>query len=95
MLSYICGMKAFFDITLPTSWASLTDRQLRYAYRQIARGLSLPAITALCLLKWGQLQVKFQHPKGTYHTQVRDKKIFRKVPIALISLRISRPLQNS
>jgi hypothetical protein len=71
MLSYLCGMKAFFDITLPTSWASLTDRQLRYAYRQIARGLSLPAITALCLLKWGQLQVKFQHPKGAYHIRCR------------------------
>lgn len=71
MLSYLCGMKAFFDITLPTSWASLTDRQLRYAYRQIARGLSLPAITALCLLKWGELQVKFQHPKGIYHIRCR------------------------
>lgn len=71
MLSYLCGMKAFFDITLLTSWASLTDRQLRYTYRQIARGLSLPVITALCMLKWGELQVKFQHPKGTFHIRCR------------------------
>ena len=54
MLPHLCGMEAF-SISLPQSWQSLTDRQLRYFFRLVARDLPLPEVLALCAARWANI----------------------------------------
>ena len=51
-----------FNITLPTSWAELTDKQLHMVYSLFARDLSSSEVKTLCLMKWNGLQVLSQMP---------------------------------
>ena len=46
-----------FNITLPTSWAELTDKQLHLVYDLFARDLSAAEAKTLCLMKWNGLKV--------------------------------------
>ena len=46
-----------FNITLPTSWAELTDKQLHLVYDLFARDLSAAEVKTLCLMKWNRLKV--------------------------------------
>ena len=46
-----------FNITLPTSWAELTDKQLHMVYHLFARDLSAAEVKTLCLMKWNGLKV--------------------------------------
>ena len=54
-------MKHILNISLPKSWRELTDTQLRYVFRLFSKDYSLSQIKALCLLKWGGLQVVSRH----------------------------------
>ena len=46
-----------FNITLPTSWADLSDKQLFMVYGLFARDLSAAEVKTLCLMKWNGLKV--------------------------------------
>ena len=50
-------MEAVFNISLPTSWAELTDKQLLLVYELFARDLSAAEVKTLCLMKWNRLKV--------------------------------------
>ena len=50
-------MEAKFNISLPTSWAELTDKQLLLVYDLFARDLSAAEVKTLCLVKWNRLKV--------------------------------------
>ena len=55
-------MEAVFNISLPTSWAELTDKQLQMVYNLFARDLSAAEVKTLCLVKWNSLKVLSQLP---------------------------------
>ena len=55
-------MEAVFNISLPTSWAELTDKQLQMVYNLFARDLSAAEVKTLCLVKWNGLKVLSQLP---------------------------------
>ena len=50
-------MKAVFNISLPTSWDELTDKQLFMVYGLFARDLSSAEVKTLCLMKWNHLKL--------------------------------------
>jgi len=51
-----------FNISLPTSWAELSDKQLLMVYRLFARDLSAAEVKTLCIMKWNRLTVLGQLP---------------------------------
>ena len=55
-------MEAVFNISLPTSWAELTDKQLHMTYNLFAHDLSAAEVKTLCLMKWNGLKVLSQLP---------------------------------
>ncbi len=65
VVSYLCIMKSF-DITLPTSWAELTDEQLLMVYGLFARDLSAAEVKSLCLMKWNHLKVLATLPRHRF-----------------------------
>ena len=44
MLPYFRSMEAFFDLSLPKSWADLSDTQLLFFFRQLATDKPAPPI---------------------------------------------------
>lgn len=60
-LHYICFINfapmQTLNITLPTSWSSLTDHQLHVVYTLFADEYTSAEVKALCLLKWNHLKV--------------------------------------
>lgn len=72
-------MEAVFNITLPTSWAELTDEQLLMAYHLFARDLSAAEVKTLCIMKWNGLQVLSQMPDKRFLIK-REKEV---VPLSI------------
>jgi hypothetical protein len=54
------------NITLPTSWAELTDKQLLMVYGLFARDLSAVEVKTLCLMKWNRLQLLASLPRKRF-----------------------------
>lgn len=50
-------METVYDIPLPTSWAALSDRQLRFVFRLLASDCGADELKLRCLLRWGSLRV--------------------------------------
>lgn len=48
------------NLSVPTSWNELDDKQLRYVYSLIADDLSLDEIKTLALLKWASPKVRVE-----------------------------------
>lgn len=48
------------NLTVPTSWNELDDKQLRYIYSLIAEDLSLDEIKTLAFLKWAKPKVRVE-----------------------------------
>ena len=46
-----------FNISLPTSWDELSNKQLLMVYGLFARDLSAAEVKTLCLMKWNGLKV--------------------------------------
>jgi hypothetical protein len=65
-------MEALFNISLPTSWQSLSDRQLIFFFRQLSRNLPFSQILTLCLLRWGNLRILGKQD-GNYLVKQRAK----------------------
>ena len=57
MLPYIRSMEAFFNLSLPSDWQSLSDSQLQYFFTQLSHDLPMEEILTLCLFKWADLRV--------------------------------------
>ena len=57
MLPYFRSMEAFFNLSLPKDWQSLSDSQFQYFFRQLSRDLPMEEILTLCLSKWADLRV--------------------------------------
>ena len=74
-LPYLCSMKSF-NITLPTSWADLSDKQLHMVYSLFARDLSAAEVKTLCLMKWNGLKVLSQLPDKRF--LIKRGKVFDK-----------------
>lgn len=68
-------MDAVFNISLPTSWATLTDKQLLMVYGLFARDLSASEVKTLCLMKWNKLEVLNEHPKNTFLVKRGKEKV--------------------
>ena len=71
MLPYFRSMEAFFNLTIPTGWLSLSDRQLQYFFRQLSRDLPMEEILTLCLSKWADLRVLCKTHDGSYLVKQR------------------------
>lgn len=79
MLPYFRGMEAF-SISLPKSWSELSDQQLLFLFRQVARDLSMNEVLALCVCKWAEIVVLCHADK--HSCLVKDRKSKRQVVLA-------------
>ena len=75
-------MEAVFNISLPTSWAKLTDKQLLMVFDLFSRDLSSAEVKTLCLMKWNRLRVlatlprhRFLIKRGKEHFVLRVRQI--------------------
>ena len=65
-MTYLCSMEAVFNISLPTSWAELTDKQLLMVFNLFSRDLSSAEVKTLCLMKWNRLRVLATLPRHRF-----------------------------
>ena len=62
---YFCTMETL-NITLPTSWVELSDKQLLIVYSLFARDLSAAEVKTLCLMRWNGLKVLATLPRKRF-----------------------------
>ena len=92
MLPYFRSMEAFFNLSLPTDWQSLSDSQLLYFFTQLSHDLPMEEILTLCLFKWADLRVLCKTHDGSYlvkHRQASKQEAtltIRQVQVATASL---------
>ena len=85
-------MEAFFNLSLPTDWQSLSDSQLQYFFTQLSDDLPMEEILTLCLFKWADLRVLCKTHDGSYLVKLRHKQkqeatlTIRQVQVATASL---------
>lgn len=79
MLPYFRDMEAF-SISLPKSWSELSDLQLLFFFRQVARDLPMNEVLALCVCKWAEIVVLCHADK--HSCLVKDRKSKRQVVLA-------------
>lgn len=101
MLPYFRSMEAFFNLSLPPGWQSLSDRQLLYFFTQLSRDLPMEEILTLCLFKWGDITVLCHLHNGNYLVRQRHKPkheaqlTFRQIHSATASLDFLRHFPTS
>ena len=59
-------MKSVFNISLPTTWAELSDKQLLMVYSLFSRDLSAAEVKTLCIMKWNSLKVLATLPRHRF-----------------------------
>ena len=79
MLPYFRGMEAF-SISQPKSWSELSDQQLFFFFRRVARDLPMNEVLALCVCKWAEIVVLCHADK--HSCLVKDWKSKRQVVLA-------------
>ncbi len=79
MLPYFRSMDAF-SLSLPKSWSELSDQQLLFFFRQVARDLPMNEVLALCICKWTEIVVLCHADK--HSCLVKDWKSKRQVVLA-------------
>ncbi|WP_308589072.1 hypothetical protein [uncultured Prevotella sp.] len=67
-------MEAFFNLSLPKDWQSLSDSQLQYFFTQLSHDLPMEEILTLCLYKWADLRVLCKTHDGSYLVKRRRGK---------------------
>ena len=72
MLPYFRSMEAFFNLSLPTDWQSLSDSQFQYFFTQLSHDLPMEEILTLCLFKWAGLRVLCKTHDGSYLVKHRQ-----------------------
>ena len=73
MLPYFRSMEAFFNLSLPTDWQSLSDSQLQYFFTQLSHNLPMEEILTICLFKWADLRVLCKTHDGSYLVKQRQE----------------------
>ena len=63
------------NITLPTSWGELTDKQLHLVYSLFADDFSFEEIKTICLLKWNGLKILSALPHGRFIIKSGRRKV--------------------
>ena len=79
MFPYFRSMEAF-SLSLPQSWSELSDQQLLFFFRQVARDLPLEEVLTICLCKWAHLSVLCRD--GAHRVLVRQCETKREVWLA-------------
>ena len=69
MLPYFRSMEAFFDLSLPKSWADLSDPQLLFLFRQLATDKPMAEIQTLWLCQWANVLVRCRLYGSVYLVQ--------------------------
>ena len=69
MLLYFRSMEAFFDLSLPKSWADLSDPQHLFFFRQLATDKPMAEIQTLCLCQWANVLVRCRLYGSVYLVQ--------------------------
>ena len=69
MLPYFRSMEAFFDLSLPKSWADLSDPQLLFFFRQLVTDKPMAEIQTLCLCQWANVLVRCRLYGSVYLVQ--------------------------
>ena len=69
MLPYFRSMEAFFNLSLPKSWADLSDPQLLFFFRQLATDKPMAEIQTLCLCQWSNVLVRCRLYGSVYLVQ--------------------------
>ena len=72
MLPYFHSMEAFFNLSLPKDWQSLSDSQLQYFFTQLSHDLPMEEILTLCLFKWADLRVLSKTHDSSYLVKHRQ-----------------------
>lgn len=67
-------MGAVFNISLPTAWAELTEKQLLLVFALFASNRSTEEVKTLCLMKWNNLEVLNEQPKHYFLIRQRNRK---------------------
>lgn len=73
MLSYFRSMEAFFRISLPSDWLSLSDRQLLFFFRLLSHDLQIEEVLTVCLFKWADLRLLCRTANGSYLVKQRHR----------------------
>ena len=68
-------MEAVFDLSLPTSWAELNDKQLLMVYDLFSRDLSAAEVKTLCLCKWNRLKVLVSLPDKCFVIKIKGEQV--------------------
>ena len=61
------------NITLPTSWHELSQKQLRYIYTMIALGLSVDEVKTYCLFHWSKIKILHRYGDNGYMCKLKKK----------------------
>ena len=69
MLPYFHSMEAFFVLSLPKSWADLSDPQLLFFFRQLATDKPKAEIQTLCLCQWSNVLMRCRLHDSVYLVQ--------------------------
>lgn len=59
------------NLTVPTSWAQLTEKQLAFVFTLLAEGYNATDIKIKCLLKWNRISVTH---RSTSHYTLRQRR---------------------
>lgn len=84
-------MKAFFDISLPTDWNQLTDRQLTFLFGQLAMRRPAFDVETRCLIKWANLIIIDQLDDGQFIVRRKRQpfsRIHKQKPVLLTAKQI-------
>ena len=69
MLPYFRSMEAFFDLSLPKSWADLSDPRHLFFFRQLATDKPMAEIQTLCMCQWANVLVRCRLYGSVYLVQ--------------------------
>ena len=73
MLSYFRSMEAFFNISLPKDWLSLSDSQLLFFFRLLSHDLQIEEVLTVCLFKWADLRLLCRTANGSFFVKQRHR----------------------
>ena len=95
MLPYFRSMEAFFNLSLPKSWADLSDPQLLFLFRQLATDKPMAEIQTLWLCQWANVLVRCRPMEADFQGVPFSSFIsHRQHPLRMGFPRQLRPLQS-
>lgn len=69
-------MEAFFRISLPNDWQSLSDSQLLFFFRLLSHDLQIEEVLTVCLFKWADLRLLCLTANGSFLVKQRHRPKF-------------------